>query len=168
MYIKPYIDYLIQFHYYRDYFECHEILEEYWKEDDSTTRNMWVPLIQYAVGLYHYRTSNFKGAEKMLTSSLKKLQLFYKEYEALGIDTKDWKQQLIHLINQIKHNQPYASVNIPLHKEIILHLQKELGTNEWTKESNLQNTPLIYRHTLRDRRAVIEERNAALQKSKLK
>lgn len=32
MYPAEYLEYLVYFHADRDYFECHEILEEYWKE----------------------------------------------------------------------------------------------------------------------------------------
>ncbi|PAD68333.1 hypothetical protein CHH83_14265, partial [Bacillus sp. 7586-K] len=33
MYDQEYIDFLVHFHCDRDYFECHEILEEHWKKD---------------------------------------------------------------------------------------------------------------------------------------
>lgn len=33
MYPEAYVAFLHEFHTTRDYFECHEILEEYWKED---------------------------------------------------------------------------------------------------------------------------------------
>jgi len=38
MYPEPYLEYLIQFHAERDYFECHEILEEYWKSAPANER----------------------------------------------------------------------------------------------------------------------------------
>ncbi|MCD2486520.1 DUF309 domain-containing protein, partial [Staphylococcus aureus] len=50
MYPKAYIDYLVEFHATRDYFECHEILEEYWKEDPPKKRKRyWVGFIELAV-----------------------------------------------------------------------------------------------------------------------
>lgn len=32
MYPEAYIEYLAEFHGSRDYFECHELLEEHWKK----------------------------------------------------------------------------------------------------------------------------------------
>ncbi len=62
MYPKAYIDYLVEFHATRDYFECHEILEEYWKEDPPKKRKRyWVGFIQLAVALYHHRRQNTAG-----------------------------------------------------------------------------------------------------------
>lgn len=52
LYPKAYIDYLVYFHGLRDYFECHEVLEEHWKKDDKAERKKyWVGLIQIAVAL---------------------------------------------------------------------------------------------------------------------
>lgn len=53
MYPKAYIEYLVHFHSDRDYFECHEILEEHWKQDGRNKG--WLVLIQTAVAFYHYR-----------------------------------------------------------------------------------------------------------------
>ena len=37
MYSQAYIDYLVHFHGDRDYFECHELLEEHWKKTKEDT-----------------------------------------------------------------------------------------------------------------------------------
>jgi hypothetical protein len=68
-------EYLIHFHGDRDWFECHEILEEYWKQrPGAANADTLVGLIQIAVGLYHERRGNLSGAGKMLRSSLLRLQ----------------------------------------------------------------------------------------------
>lgn len=53
IYSESYIDYLIHFQATRDYFECHEIMEEYWLENDRDKK--WLTLIQLAVAVYHER-----------------------------------------------------------------------------------------------------------------
>ena len=64
MYPTEYIQFLIHFHGDYDYFECHEILEEYWKTKPRGNRDHYlVGLIQIAVSLYHHRRSNWNGAE---------------------------------------------------------------------------------------------------------
>ena len=56
---QKYIEYLVHFHGDRDYFECHEILEEYWKKiDNGNKESIWVGLIQLAVANYHHRRKN--------------------------------------------------------------------------------------------------------------
>lgn len=41
VYPEAYVAFLHEFHTTRDYFECHEILEEYWKEDPlSSAKNI--------------------------------------------------------------------------------------------------------------------------------
>ncbi|WP_310549872.1 DUF309 domain-containing protein [Paenibacillus glufosinatiresistens] len=77
-----YVAYLIYFNRDRDYFECHEVLEELWlaRERDP----LYKGLLQAAVGLYHYRSGNVRGARMMLASSAGRLE----KYPAvtLGID----------------------------------------------------------------------------------
>ncbi|MFB5760511.1 DUF309 domain-containing protein [Paenibacillus medicaginis] len=77
-----YIAYLVYFNRDRDYFECHEVLEELWLE---TGRNpLYKGLLQLAVGLFHFRNGNVRGARMMLESALQKLKAA--EEAALGID----------------------------------------------------------------------------------
>lgn len=81
MYPKPYIDYLVYFHTNRDYFECHEVLEEHWKVADPRHRNvLWVGLIQVAVSLYHHRRSNYVGAERTMKKQFQFLMRIIKSY----------------------------------------------------------------------------------------
>ncbi|KPC99353.1 hypothetical protein LR69_02339 [Geobacillus sp. BCO2] len=64
MYPNAYIEYLVHFHSDRDYFECHEILEEHWKQDGRNKG--WLVLIQMAVAFYHYRRGNTSGALRLI------------------------------------------------------------------------------------------------------
>ena len=70
-YPEDYLSFLVHFHGTRDYFECHEILEEYWKETAPKERDShWVGLIQIAVALYHERRGNKQGATRTLTKAI--------------------------------------------------------------------------------------------------
>ena len=70
-YPEAYIDYLLYFHAQRDYFECHEVMEELWLEEG---RNMLCQgLLQAAVGLHHWRNDNYSGAMKLFDQALNKL-----------------------------------------------------------------------------------------------
>ncbi|OUN00549.1 MAG: hypothetical protein BAA02_09995 [Paenibacillaceae bacterium ZCTH02-B3] len=55
----------------RDYFECHEVMEELWL--DNGRDPVLQGLLQAAVGLYHWRNDNRAGAVKLFAGSLRKL-----------------------------------------------------------------------------------------------
>ncbi len=77
-----YLEYLVYFNRDRDYFECHEVLEELWLAQDRNP--LYKALLQVAVGLYHFRNQNVRGAAIMLSGASAKLE----EYPAvtLGIN----------------------------------------------------------------------------------
>ncbi|MFC0014723.1 MULTISPECIES: DUF309 domain-containing protein [Allobacillus] len=115
MYPKQYLEYLYEFHYTRDYFECHEVLEDFWKNETEMKRNsVWTGLIQLAVGLYHYRRGNIVGAKKLIDSCYEKLWKHQGDLIQLGLSN----QRLIDLIStiqyQIQNNVPYKSVDLPI------------------------------------------------------
>jgi uncharacterized protein len=162
MYPKAYIDFLIHFHTDRDYFECHEILEEYWKEDEPHERKqVWVALIQIAVALYHHRRGNWAGAKRMMRKALLLVQQEQEAVERLGLDFSRLVQQLENRINNIKQQVPYQSMNLPIKDITLLQLCKNLCQElhlTWGKESDLSNEYLLHKHKLRDRTDVIKER----------
>ncbi|AIQ46442.1 hypothetical protein R70723_11575 [Paenibacillus sp. FSL R7-0273] len=77
-----YLAYLVYFNRDRDYFECHEVLEELWLARDRDP--VYKALLQVAVGLYHFRNGNVRGGLIMLERSYSVL----KQYpgETLGIN----------------------------------------------------------------------------------
>jgi len=77
-----YVRFLHYFNKERDYFECHEVMEELWLEEGRSP--LYQGLLQVAVGLYHARNGNFSGAVKLLTAAVEKLER-YPEHR-LGID----------------------------------------------------------------------------------
>ncbi|MEF2965510.1 DUF309 domain-containing protein [Paenibacillus sp. M1] len=77
-----YVAYLIYFNRDRDYFECHEVLEELWLKRDRDP--LYKGLLQVAVGLYHFRNGNVSGGSKMLHSAAERLAPY--PADSLGID----------------------------------------------------------------------------------
>lgn len=164
LYPKAYIEYLLHFHATRDYFECHEVLEEHWKQ---TGEHVWVGFIQLAVGMYHYRRGNIAGARRMLTKAVNACEKEKQAYEALGIHV----EQLIALIHtyveRINHGQPYESTCLPIIDASLLHIcQQQCGQKGlvWGEKSDMTNEYLIHKHKLRDRSDVIAERERQKQK----
>ncbi len=67
-----YVAFLHYFNVERDYFECHEVMEELWLEEGRDAR--WQGLLQIAVGLYHHRNGNVSGSIKLFSAGIGKLQ----------------------------------------------------------------------------------------------
>ena len=79
-----FVRFIVLFNRDRDYYECHDVMEELWLEEGRS--RFWQGLLQVAVGLHHYGNGNFSGAAKLLRAALEKLN-GYADAEA-GIDVK--------------------------------------------------------------------------------
>ncbi len=81
-YDRLYVGFLYYFNVARDYFECHEVMEELWLEEGRSP--LYQGLLQVAVGLYHHANGNVSGAVKLLTAAVEKLHSYPEA--TLGID----------------------------------------------------------------------------------
>lgn len=162
IYSDSYIQFLIQFHGHRDYFECHELLEEHWKEKEAGRRDKhWVGLIQLAVGLYHQRRGNYAGAEKVLLRSSGIIAEHSYSLQQLSIDTDELLNRIYLQLDQLLSDDPYSDLNIPLTDAgLVQHCQEECARLRlvWQNKSDMADKELIDRHTRRDRSDVIQER----------
>ena len=70
---------------HREFFECHELLEELWTPERGPRRLFLQSLIHVAVGFYHHGRGNPLGAERQLRKALRKMAAYLPECE--GIDT---------------------------------------------------------------------------------
>ncbi len=155
-YPQAYIKYLEYYHRERDYFECHEVLEEYWKEHpDSPYSTTWVGLIQLAVAMYHHRRGNWKGAIKMLFSAIHILK--DPDLEQLGIAAIELKLLLKERLIELEHNTQLAfkDINFPFIDRTLIEMMAKIRTDDEVIDPYLLN-----KHTLRDRSDVIRTRQA--------
>ncbi|MED1204928.1 DUF309 domain-containing protein [Heyndrickxia acidicola] len=165
-YPSEYISYLIHFHGDRDYFECHEILEEYWKESNDFNRDsVWVGLIQVAVAFYHYRRRNLKGASRLLTRSRNLLSKKEQDIHHLGLDYPKLLNILDVSIAKLSSGQPYKSIDLPILDSKLLQLcltECKKNDFQWNMPSDLQNHFIVNRHLVRDRSEIEKMRLVAL------
>ncbi|MET3696171.1 hypothetical protein SAMN05877753_102296 [Bacillus oleivorans] len=169
MYPYSYILFLSYFHGNRDYFECHEVLEEYWKSPEGNSERIWVGLIQTAVGFYHYRRGNLTGAKKMFKKSKNTLTSEQSALEKLGLDAKLYFKLLNEQIKKIENNQPYKSVNLPiLDKKLLIECIEVCKEHSWTFGSAeaFPSADIIHKHKMRDRTEVEESRKEAIRKKR--
>ncbi|MGG1675082.1 DUF309 domain-containing protein [Neobacillus sp. NRS-1170] len=166
MYPIEYIQFLTHFHGDRDYFECHEILEEYWKKTDpGNKKSIWVGLIQLAVSCYHHRRGNYNGATRTLEKAIKILESKTVTVTSLGLNQQLLHELLMKQLSVIKGKEDYISINLPLSDPSLIERCKLFCEEQgflWGKESDITNVDLVDRHKLRDRTEVIEERYRSL------
>ncbi|MCL6586103.1 MAG: DUF309 domain-containing protein [Anoxybacillus sp.] len=166
MYPSAYLEYLYHFHTDRDYFECHELLEEHWKQDDK--KQVWVLLIQLAVALYHHRRGNTSGAKRMMQKASTLLEQEEEAVRQLGLDEKELARLLQQYIKQIDEGKPYESIMLPITDETLLEKCRSLCQQKggvWGQKSDMTNDFLLHKHMLRDRSGVIAAR--AIKKKRL-
>jgi|GEM_PF-92710 len=171
-YPAAYIEYLVQFQAVRDYFECHEILEDYWKEHpNSRYRETWVMLIQLAVSLYHERRGNMRGAIKLMTGAIRRYEV--EHMRELGVDGEALRDMMRERIVELTSaradtGRAFQDLNLPIidpDLEARCKLAAEQRDSVWEQASNLEDVYLVNRHKLRDRQAERQERLAALKRA---
>ncbi|WP_137789000.1 DUF309 domain-containing protein [Bacillus sp. E(2018)] len=162
-YPKPWIEYLVYFHRDQDYFECHEVLEEHWK-DEGMKGDLWPGLIQLAVAQYHHRRGNYNGAKRMILSCKVKLQKEKLKLKELGLEVEPFFKLLDKSIQKIELQEPFESIALPLTTELFQTCLLEANASEegWNSETKMDDT-IIHKHSLRDRSSVIDERNRQKQ-----
>jgi len=69
----------------REFFVCHEALEEIWTHERDPRRLFLQSLIHFAVAFYHYQRGNPVGATRQLRKGIRKLGAYLPSCE--GIDT---------------------------------------------------------------------------------
>ena len=69
----------------REFYECHEVLEDLWRPTQGVERFFLQAVIHFAVGFYHHQRGNQRGAELQLRKGLRKLAGYLPVFQ--GIDT---------------------------------------------------------------------------------
>ncbi|RRJ64818.1 DUF309 domain-containing protein [Paenibacillus oralis] len=110
-----YVAYLVYFNRDRDYFECHEVLEELWLERNYDP--LYKGLLQVAVGLFHARSGNVSGSRKMLLSALERLTPYPEE--ALGIGLGKLRREAAAYAEALEPRQVHSFVYYDLTIDIV-------------------------------------------------
>ncbi|MBB6730382.1 DUF309 domain-containing protein [Cohnella zeiphila] len=171
MTLSPYpeslIDYLAEYFGSRDFFECHEIMEEHWKRDgESPLARCWLALIRIAVMQYHARRGNQAGAYKLL---VKTAEEFEPEWMGMmGLDGTRLADMLRE--RREKWTAPdravYEEFELPIADPELLRLARQACEERgWSWRTPLHAVPdeVVHRHHLRDRREVIASREKAAE-----
>jgi len=168
-YPQAYIDYLAEYYGSRDYFECHEIMEEYWKEDELPEyRTCWLVLIRIAVCQYHSRRGNWSGAIKLIGKAAAEVEPAL--FERLGVDGDELTKLLQRML--VEWNRPgaaYRDIELPIRDERLMAAARrrsaELGYT-WALPGMKAGEDVIHRHLTRNREEVVAARaESAMRKA---
>ena len=112
-YDRLYVAYLYYFNDQRDYFECHEVMEELWLEEGRSP--LYQGLLQIAVGLYHHANGNVSGSIKLFSAGLDKLAPY--PAHTLGIDLERLIRDSGAYLAKLQHidEEPFAPYDLDIH-----------------------------------------------------
>jgi predicted metal-dependent hydrolase len=96
----------------REFFECHEVLEEEWTPERDPRRLFLQSLIHLAVGLYHASRANPVGAGRQLRKGLRKLAGYLPACEE--IDTARLHREMAAVLARIEAGQSFETPRIHL------------------------------------------------------
>ena len=138
----------------RDYFECHDIMEEQWKLDaHSRYTGSWLVFVRIAVACYHARRGNWAGARKMMAKAAKEADA--KILTELGLDG----EKLVAVLRRTSDAwndakcPVYEDLPLPIADPLLLEESKRIcRANGWTWDTPLQDVPydIVHRHLTRD------------------
>ncbi|MFP3917636.1 DUF309 domain-containing protein [Lysinibacillus telephonicus] len=151
-----YVDYCTYFNGNQDYFECHEVLEEYWKLiSPGDKAHPLVGYVQLATGMYHWRRNNTAGAMKILKKATNN---FSNNHSSPFFEFLDYDELYNHCetsIISIEKGEKFKPFSLTFTNEDFAALVNQ-------KIGELPTIPydyLLNKHMLRDRTDILEARN---------
>jgi predicted metal-dependent hydrolase len=91
----------------REFFQCHEVLEQAWAPEHGPRRLFLQALIHLAVGFYHFERANPVGASRQLRKGLQKLAAYLPVCE--GLDTARLHQESREALERIEAGAPLSA-----------------------------------------------------------
>ena len=85
LYSSTYLDGLRAFN-AEEFFHCHDVLEDLWREAVGEEKQFYKALIHAAVALFHFSERNLGGARKMCLSACRYLEPYGPRYMGVDVD----------------------------------------------------------------------------------
>ncbi|MBB4823810.1 putative metal-dependent hydrolase [Sporosarcina luteola] len=148
--------FIVYFNRNQDYFECHEVLEEYWKSiPGAGKRHPLTAFILLATGLYHWRRKNLNGAIRTLVKAEKQFSEFQPLYRQ-EIDYEQLVRDLKTAIQSVESNKPFSPFQIGFQSDsLFASVQKAADQLELLPPGS---DAIIHKHMLRDRTDILRSR----------
>ncbi|WP_432355079.1 DUF309 domain-containing protein [Sporosarcina sp. A2] len=155
-----FVEFLVYFNGNQDYFEGHEVLEEYWKSIPGYNKSH--PLTAYillSTGMYHWRRGNSQGASRTIDKAFLRLSTLDSKFELYKneVDFQQLLKDIDHARNEIALGKSFHAIEIKLLSPYLLELVQ-------TKKEQLLlltfgSDDVIHKHMLRDRSDILKLRN---------
>ena len=153
-----FIKFIAYFNENQDYFECHEVLEDYWNLIAPKDRtHPLVGYIQSAVALYHWRRGNFRGAAKLFPKGDRLLRAALEDGSPFtdGVDLPGFLRDIRAAEDALHGGMPFAPFSIRVTDSAIRDAVSELVRIGAVPD--LSGARLIHKHMLRDRGHILSE-----------
>lgn len=95
----------------REFFECHEILEDLWKAQVEPEKQLTQGIIQIAVAYYHALRDNRVGALKLLKRGIPRVKPFLPEHKNLQL--KPFIESVEQDMERIEAGRPASELILP-------------------------------------------------------
>ncbi|PIC65509.1 hypothetical protein CSV79_00065 [Sporosarcina sp. P13] len=156
-YHPHFLHFIVYFNDNQDYFECHEVLEEYWKgQQDFSKEHPLTGYILMATGLYHWRRGNIKGATRTLRNALCRFQqmpAIYSDYKK-EVAVDQVIQQLEKSLDRIESGECFTAFPLPISTALQHAAENEQPMQLLPKNS----AAVIHKHMQRDRSDILLQR----------
>lgn len=96
----------------KEFFACHETLEDVWRGYEGDDRECIQGIIQIAVAFYHYERLNFVGALKLLTRGHERVSRFTPS--CFGFDTNRFVHVISCDIERLRSAAPGTDVQLDI------------------------------------------------------
>lgn len=153
-----FLQFIVYFNNNQDYFECHEVLEEYWKEQHNFSKDH--PLTGYilmSTGLYHWRRGNTAGAARTIQKAIRRFQQmpvqFVDYLEEVAID--GIIDDLEDCLQYIEAGDEFRSFQLPISPQLQAEAEKATPQLALLPKNSAS---VIHKHIQRDRSDILLQR----------
>lgn len=154
-----FVKFIIYFNHNQDFFECHEVLEDYWNTFPERTKEH--PLTSYillSTGMYHWRRGNTIGALRTLKKAKHKMTMIEPTSAFIdGINFDGLLDNVNLAIQSIEAGQPFKFFPIGITCPEIQLLSDKAETS--IDLLPFGSDAVIHKHLLRDRTEIIRIRD---------
>ncbi|REB09865.1 DUF309 domain-containing protein [Sporosarcina sp. BI001-red] len=155
-----FVEFLVYFNDNQDYFEGHEVLEEYWKSIPGYSKSH--PLTAYillSTGMYHWRRGNLPGAFRTINKALQRftsLPPIYDEYKEV-VDFDRLIQDVVNAKKEISIEHSFRAMEIGIQSQQLNELVQTTAQNLILLTAG--SDEVIHKHMQRDRSDILKLRN---------
>ncbi len=101
-----------------DYYACHDTLEEIWHEAWHEERGFYQGILQVAVGLYHLKNRNWRGAMILLGEGISRLPDYEPSYQ--GMMVTPLRNAAIEILAQVQQAYQQGEGALELYRSVVV------------------------------------------------